>query len=346
MAVQVIDGGDAEALEDWEYPNFFGALMGDLDTVRRMIAGGADVNQVNSAQISPLLHALGFKRYQAARFLIDHGANVLHRDLIGTTPVHEICSSFIFHVVTEEETYEMCKFLLGKGAMCNSPNNYGITQLHYALEGRSLKYIKLLLDYGADITTLDSRKFTSLHFAARNPHVNVIDFVMNQGFDIECTSDNGASSLHYAAYMGNSSRCEFLLKRGANVHRKSDSYPERCTPLTLGVRSPDYSEDLGGRPRTVGVLLEYGANVGAKENGRSVLEIAASHEEERREDPDLQDLKPYTYDIKFILMRHVAKMCYTNSCVSAYDFRIDLFTFHHRHVSYFCICFLRSTSIY
>lgn len=287
-------------------PLFFFAIARQPETARRMIEDGADLNQLleTHPHPTPLLYALQNDQLHTAQLLIEHGANVLQKDAVGMTPLHVICSVRITGT-SEEEKYNVCKLLLESGADYKSRDANGLTQLHYALSLRSLEVVKLLVDHGADITELDGYSQKALHRAATNPHVNVLEFILNQTFDIECSCSKGWSPLHYAALCGNSEGCQLLLKRGANVNRRTGHGGNRSdeyTPLILAVGS-HYDAAISGRARTVQVLLDNGADM-EDDRGHSILKLAAYSDRHQFG----ANLKSYTEDAKFVLMRHVVRM--------------------------------------
>ncbi|WP_073321614.1 ankyrin repeat domain-containing protein [Aquimarina spongiae] len=59
-------------------------VKGDVDTVKKMIELGSDVNQ-KSLGMTPLMYAARYNRVEIMKLLIDEGANVKTRDKKGYT---------------------------------------------------------------------------------------------------------------------------------------------------------------------------------------------------------------------------------------------------------------------
>lgn len=127
--------------------------------------------------------------------------------------------------------------------------------------------------------------------------------------------------MHYAALSRNFEGCELFLKAGINVNSRSNQ-PDACTPLGLVVSFPAlfYSNYENERRKTVEILLEYGANIDDKTDGRSILEVASwnagSLERQRFGN---QNLSSYVDDIRYVFMRHVAKMDCMNLRITEND---------------------------
>lgn len=271
---------------------------GDLDAVRRMIQAGADVNIIdrNYHRIS-LHYAANQYNLPMIQLLLEHGADVLKKDLDDRSPLHYVC----FRVPEFSDGY---KLFLENGANCNAKDVNGNTPFLILFKNKSLQTIKLFLDYGADITTVTKDGQMALHFAAKNhQHVNVLEFVLNQGCDIERGDETDYSALHVAVTSGNSEGCKLLLKRGASVNRRSSVTDE--TPLASAVKSwvPGLS-----KADIIQLLLENGADVADMVRGMSVFEIAVK-----------QGGYSFISSAPGLLMQHMARMQYFDQSTAGVD---------------------------
>jgi uncharacterized protein len=134
------------------------ARTGNVDTVKSLLAHGAEVNAKETARgQTALMWAVAEKHPEVARVLIDHGADVHLHSTSGFTPllfaaqqgdmdsarmlfeaganVNEAApeegSALI--VATHSGQEALALFLLEKGADPNATDAYGITALHYAM---------------------------------------------------------------------------------------------------------------------------------------------------------------------------------------------------------------------
>jgi len=146
-----------------------------LDFIRLLLARGADPNvlinvraelhQANTslwlkeAGATPLLRAALCGDLTVVRLLVDHGADPRIGTFDDTTPLMVAAGvgwadGFTFQY-SEDETVELVKFLLEKGAGINDANQDGITALHGAAYKGVNKVVQLLVDRGADLAAKD-----------------------------------------------------------------------------------------------------------------------------------------------------------------------------------------------
>ncbi len=69
----------------------FASRQGDLKTITALVDAGADVNEIDPGdKISPLLIAIINGRFDAAMYLLDHGANPNLAEANGVTPLYGV----------------------------------------------------------------------------------------------------------------------------------------------------------------------------------------------------------------------------------------------------------------
>ena len=111
------DGGQLTAL-------VYAARTDDLESVKILLAAGADVNQTTGYGWSPLLVATQNRHYKLAAYLLDHGANPDLANNGGWTPLY---------LATDNRNIENGDYPVRKADMDH------------------LDFIKLLLDKGVDV---------------------------------------------------------------------------------------------------------------------------------------------------------------------------------------------------
>src|SRR5262245_13778568 len=101
------------------------AQDGDLETVRALVASGADVNAFDDLGMTPLHYAAKNEQLSIAQFLLQHGAhvNAHHEPTVGNTPLREIAGNCSLH---------MAQLLVEAGADPTIPGWMQITALHSA----------------------------------------------------------------------------------------------------------------------------------------------------------------------------------------------------------------------
>jgi ankyrin repeat protein len=160
-------------------PLLYAVREGKLETVKLLVAAGADVNEVEANDISALLLAIGNDRMDVARFLIEKGANLNHADWYGRTPLWQAVevrnmdldsSTYKNNVENREEILELIQTMLERGANPNARTKEvppwrrtmlplgslewvdftGMTPFIYAARSADLPAMRLLLKHGAD----------------------------------------------------------------------------------------------------------------------------------------------------------------------------------------------------
>jgi ankyrin repeat protein len=252
------------------------AEKGDVKTVKRLLAYGADVDArttwtdpyAHNADdrpfgecppdhgFTPLHFAAGSGYIEVMKLLVAKKAKVDARSYHGHTPLHW---------AAENGREEVAEFLLTKGADVNA-NGSGETPLYIAAQRGHRQVAEFLLTKGADVNARDSDGRTLLHLAARGDK-QVVDFLLSHRAEIKTKDKDGATPLHTAvsAYH-NKDIVQLLLIHGAKVNTKDNS---GRTPLHVAVLS-DYEGAVAQ------LLLANKAEVNARDsNGRTPLHVAA-----------------------------------------------------------------------
>lgn len=118
-----------------------------VDTVRRLIEGGVDVNVKNTRGETALQIACERGFVDIVRLLIDHGATM---EASGKTPLH---------IASNHGDLELTRLLLERGAVVNAEEE-GTTPLHYAAHEDHFEVCRALVDAGADLDALDEEGYT------------------------------------------------------------------------------------------------------------------------------------------------------------------------------------------
>lgn len=95
----------------------FAAYIGDNETVKQMLAGGAQIGAKDKFGDSPLHLAIKHKHPDIAALLISRGANVNQVNALGDTPLH-------ISAYTKQQ--ELTQLLRSKGALDSILNQYGL----------------------------------------------------------------------------------------------------------------------------------------------------------------------------------------------------------------------------
>jgi ankyrin repeat protein len=239
------DGGGLTAL-------VYAALSDDLDSVKVLLAAGADVNQVTDYGWSPLLVATQNRFYKLGAFLLDHGADVNLANKGGWTPLYlatdnrNIESGDYPVRKGDMDHLEFIKLLLDKGANVNARmkdttetrtvftnqwlDENGATAFLRASQSGDIVLMKLLLAHGADPKIDTALHVTALQVAAGIGWVEGITYewspastleavkmLLDLGLDPNIQADTGRTALHGAAHKGRPDVVQVLVDHGARL---------------------------------------------------------------------------------------------------------------------------------
>lgn len=151
---------------DWtRHPLHTAAMSGNRGEVERLIAQGADVNELLNLRMG-------------------------RQDLAGT-PLHvAIHNCGADDLSLYQGHHEVVKMLLAAGADVRLCRKWEGTPLHDAARAGLIHIAEVLISYGADVNSKDdAERRTPLHFAAANGKVKMVDYLLARGADIHAVAD-------------------------------------------------------------------------------------------------------------------------------------------------------------
>jgi len=268
------DGGELTAL-------VYAARSNDVESVKVLLAAGADVNQVTGYGWSPLLVATQNRYYKLGAFLLDHGADPNLANKGGWTPLYlatdnrNIESGDYPVRKGDMDHLDFIKLLLDKGANVNARlkdstetrtvftnqwlDENGATAFLRASQSGDIVLMKLLLARGADPKIATTLGVTALHAAAGIGWVEGITYewsakdtlesvklLLDLGLDVNAQADTGRVALHGAAHKGRSDVVQLLVDHGARLDvRDYGNTDNRGGKLAIHTWQPvDYADGL------------------------------------------------------------------------------------------------------
>lgn len=240
-------------------PLHWAILHNDLDATRVLLNRGADVNNSDFMDRSPLCYAVWLaKDIEICRLVLAASPDIESRDVFGQTPLMYACQNKA-HVGVES-----CRILLA--ATDIKPNAYrldGYTALHIAVQEDNAAQIELLLQYGASIGLENKDGWTPLLVAIKANNHCALSALLRLGVKVIITKPKTSAvsfdALTTAAARGdqqtleNSSCCRFLLY-GLRNRRTSDTTVEGDVYDTTRRRTGSASRLI----RTVGAKTRGG----------------------------------------------------------------------------------------
>jgi ankyrin len=241
-------------------PLVYAARAGHLDAARVLLDAGADVNQITRYGWSPLLAATQNRNYRMGKFLIEHGADVNIANKGGWTPLY---------LATDNRNLE------GGDYPTRTPDM------------DHLEYIKLLLDAGADPNArlvestetrtvftnqwLDEEGATAFLRASQSGDVELMRLLLEHGADPHIYTELGVTPLAVAAGIG-------WVEGITSEHSPEETVEAVKLLLELGL-DPNYQADTGrvalhgaahkGATEVVRVLVAAGARMDVRDFGNT-----------------------------------------------------------------------------
>lgn len=262
-------------------PLVYAVRADDLDSVKVLLAAGADLNQVTGYGWSPLLVATQNRYYRLGAYLIDHGADVNLANQGGWTPLYlatdnrNIESGDYPVRKGDMDHLDFIKLLLDKGANVNARmkdstetrtvftnqwlDENGATAFLRASQSGDLVLMKLLLAHGADPKIDTVLHVTALEVAAGVGWVEGITYewspeatleavkmLLDLGLDVNAQADTGRTALHGAAHKGRTDVIQVLVDHGAKLDvRDYGNTDNRGGKLAVHTWQPvDYADGL------------------------------------------------------------------------------------------------------
>src|SRR5712691_652596 len=262
-------------------PLVFATRANDLESVKVLLAAGADINQTTAYGWSPLLVATQNRYYKLGAYLIDHGADPNLANKGGWVPLYLATDNRNIENGDypvrkgDMDHLDFIKLLLDKGANVNARikastetrtvftnqwlDENGATAFLRASQSGDLVLMKLLLSRGADPKIKTMLGVSALDVAAGIGWVEGITYEWSQKDTLEAVrmlldlglnpneqADTGRVALHGAGHKGATAVAQLLVDRGARMDiRDYGNTDNRGGKLAVHTWQPvDYADGL------------------------------------------------------------------------------------------------------
>ncbi len=215
------------------------AVDGDLQSVKALLAKGAEVNAVNDRGGTALTLAAYQGHLDVARELIANGAEIDIKDKDGKTALS---------AAVERGHTAIAQELLARGADPNVKGHWGHPILKAAAVQGHAEIVNALISHGADTKAHGG---TAFRHAASKGHNDIVRSLLAAGVDVNAaTKDNDRTALFMAVENDHIETAQLLIDSGADVNKKTK---RGISPLSLAVRN--------GQTETVDTLVSSGAAI-------------------------------------------------------------------------------------
>ncbi len=263
-------------------PLVYAVRSDDLDSVKALLAAGAEVNQVTGYGWSPLLVATQNRYYKLGAYLLEHGADVNLANKGGWTPLYLATDNRNIEGGDypvrkgDMDHLDFIKLLLDKGANVNARmkdstetrtvftnqwlDENGATAFLRASQSGDIVLMKLLLAHGADPKIDTTLHVSALQVAAGIGWVEGITYewspastleavkmLLDLGLDANAQADTGRTALHGAAHKGRPDVVQVLVDHGAKLDIRDYGNTDNRGSKELAVHTwlpVDYADGL------------------------------------------------------------------------------------------------------
>jgi ankyrin repeat protein len=230
------------------------------DAARWLLDHGANPNVVSKDGTTPLMFMARKKDDKVAKLLLERGANVHAVDSDGKSALHFAAMSMGLAI---------CNMLLENGADPNQRDENQRTPLLLAAFDGDKGICEALIKKGADIDVTDYHLNTPLQMAAYYEHPEIVKLLLEHKAQLEIEDEDGDTELLYSVKGENIESTRMLLDAGANINALNK---EGDNPMLCAVAGG------GSASSMVSLLLEFKADPNVSNiNGRSVVHMAAGH---------------------------------------------------------------------
>lgn len=274
------------------------AQKDDAELVRLLLRAGANPNKVGTHGETPTYLAALNGNPRALIALLDGGAD----------PSRTLTHPPILAAASNPQILEI---LIERGAELGATNASGQTALHRAVMMGKTESAMLLLRSGAPVNVMDNSRATPLHEAARANLADIVAMIVGRGADLEMKDQLGRTAALLAAHDGHLAIFDELIAGGANLlacdafncgaleQALMSSLDEAAISLVAsypalapGAEALDKTLAMAVRNgclKATKMLVDMGADVGQKADGRPLVQCAPD---------DAEELKRYLRAVK------------------------------------------------
>jgi len=185
------------------------AKAGDMESLKALLAKGADINAKDGDGITALVWAAIRSQPAAADLLLANGAAV-------DAATSDSSTALLFAARSGET--DIVRALLRKGANANAPNSSGITALQLAAKSGLADPVQALLEGGADPNLADDTGYTPMYYAAASGNLGIATQLLARHANVNAalkTQQPPRTPLLVAGWNTHTEMVDLLLQNGA-----------------------------------------------------------------------------------------------------------------------------------
>ncbi len=223
-----------------------------IDVLKLLVKNKANVNVLMMPRKWTPLHCTFGQKKEAAKILIENGAEIDAMDSQGKTPLFWAINS------GNENLINIARMLIDKGADVNIVTSTDETPLLVACKKGHAEVVRLLLKNNAGTGTVEkTTNRTLLHLAAINGYGDIAGQLIKKGIDLNAVDNNNRNALYYAGKFGNKSVADILLENNA----ESDGYENNFGKSVYLNKKMDNNEAYVWKLKNRGWVIKTGKNL-------------------------------------------------------------------------------------
>ena len=185
--------------------------------LQRLIVSGADVTAEDRLGFTPLFCSIVYDSSANTMALLQAGADVRHRDVVGRSAIHwAACQN---RVEVLRLVFSIPALGPAVREVMEQVDGSGRTVVHYAAGNGYAEAIDMLLQVNSNLADFrDSRGRSPLHYVANSEHGDAVQVLINHHASVNIRDDSSCTPLHYAAYGGYFDAAKRLIENDAQVN--------------------------------------------------------------------------------------------------------------------------------
>ena len=205
-------------------PMHFAAMTGNTEMIKRLIKIGANLNEIDSLQFTPLHYAARSGHMTAYQLIMENNPTK-NPDIGYMTP---------FHMAAKHGHLSICKLIIDHVEDKNPKNINDCTPLHYAASGGFIEICLLIIIELIAKSPRHESGITPLHHAAMSGNLAIFKLIFNNITDKNPPIDYGTMHKHLAVKSDNLEMFQWLYENIEDIIPRDN---KRNSPLHLAARS-------------------------------------------------------------------------------------------------------------
>jgi ankyrin repeat protein len=232
----------------------YSAINEKLDIIKLLLNNKDKFTNFSKSLDQAFAASISKGNMEMVKLFIENGADI--------NAVCEVCyQQTAIHTALEYSYFDICNYLLEKGADINVHNSFGRTLMHSVAHTGNVEIARLLIDKGLDINAQDNDGATPLIYAASNGDYPMFKLLIDKGAELSIKENDGSDVLMSAVEDGNPEIVSFLLDKCCDINLMNN---DDETALI-------YAAELK-KPQVVRLLIAKGANLNlVNKKGESAL---------------------------------------------------------------------------